>query len=420
MRNRILSSDRLVVLPAVLVLAVVSASPKLGAQDWPQWRGPARDGLAVGQTAPKSWPKELKQAWKVTVGVGHASPVVAGGRVFVFTRVGEDEVLSAVDPATGQTSWEKRYKAPYTMNPAARSHGKGPKSTPLVSGGRVFTFGISGTLSCLDAATGRVVWQKEVAPQFKTTSPLFGVAASPILEGGLVIVHVGGHDDGALTAFDPATGAIRWTLKGDGPAYASPVVAEIGGTRQLVTQTQTRVIGVDPAKGALLWSLPFTTDYDQNTITPLVFGDLVVYSGLDKPLRAVRPVRKGSAWEATPVWESAEVAFYMSTPIAAGGRLFGFSHRKKGQIAALDPQTGRILWVSEGRQGENAALVALGGSVLALNDAGVLVVFDAAASRYAPLATYTVAESATWAHPAPVAGGLLVKDVDTLALYRFE
>jgi outer membrane protein assembly factor BamB len=197
-------------------------------------------------------------------------------------------------------------------------------------------------------------------------------------------------------------------------------VAEIGGGRQLITQTQTRVIGVDPVKGALLWSIPFTTAYDQNAITPLVAGDLVLYSGLDKALKAVRPVRKGSAWEATPVWEAGDSAFYMSTPIAAGGRLFGLSHRRKGQITALDPKTGRILWMSEGRQGENAALVALGGSVLALNDVGVLVVFDAAASGYAPLATYTVAESATWAHPAPVPGGLLVKDVDTLALYKFE
>jgi outer membrane protein assembly factor BamB len=404
---------------AITLFALI-ATTDLVAQDWPQWRGPARDGQALGLTAPKLWPKDLKQGWKVTVGVGHSSPVVAGGRVFVFTRQGDDEVVSAREVATGKPAWERRYAAPYTMNPAAESHGKGPKSTPLVTGGRVFTLGISGILSCLDAATGSIVWQKEFAHQFKTTSPLYGAATSPIIEGGLLIVHVGGHDDGALTAFDPATGAVRWAFKGEGPGYASPVVAEIGGVRQLITQTQTRVVGVDPRKGTLLWSIPFTTDYDQNAVTPLVIGDLVVYSGTDKPLRAARVVRRGSAWEAAPAWEAPEVALYMSSPVAVGERLVGFSQRKKGQLVALEAKTGRVAWVSEGRQGDNASLVALGGSVLALTDPGVLVVFDAAASKYAPLATYTVAQSAVWAHPAPVTGGFLVKDVDSLAFYGLE
>lgn len=420
MRHGLWSSESTFALPAAITLAVLVAASDLRAQDWPQWRGPTRDGQALGLTPPKIWPKDLKRAWRATVGVGHSSPVVAGERTFVFTRVGEDEVVSAFDLATGKPSWERRYAAPYTMNPAATSHGKGPKSTPLVNDGRVFTLGISGILSCLDAATGRIQWQKEFARQFKTTSPLFGAAASPIIEGGLLIVHVGGHDDGALTAFDPATGAVRWALKGEGPGYASPVVAAIGGVRQLITQTQTRIVGVDPVKGGLLWAIPFTTDYDQNAITPLVMGDLVLYSGVDKPLRAVRPVRKGSAWVVTPAWEAADVALYMSSPIAVGGRLFGFSQRKKGQLIALDPKTGRALWMGEGRQGDNAALVALGGSVLALTDAGRLVVFDAAATGYAPLATYTVAESATWAHPAPVRGGFLVKDLDSLTMYRLE
>jgi outer membrane protein assembly factor BamB len=399
---------------------LAASSLVAAAQDWPQWRGPARDGQALGITAPKVWPKDLKRSWRVTVGEGHASPVVVGGRTFVFTRVGNDEVLSALDLATGKAAWERRYPAPYTMNSAALSHGKGPKSTPLVADGRVFTLGISGILSCLDAASGRLVWQKEFASQFKTTSPLYGAATSPILEGGLLIVHLGGHDDGALTAFDPATGAVRWTLKGEGPGYASPVVADLGGVRQLITQTQTRLVGVDPVKGTLLWAVPFTTDYDQNAVTSLVLGDLVLYSGIDKPLRAVRPVRKGASWEATPAWEAAEVALYMSSPVVAGGRVIGFSQRKKGQLVALDPKTGRVAWTSEGRQGENAALVALGGSVLALSDAGQLVVFDPAASGYAPLATYTVAETATWAHPVPVRGGFLVKDANGLTLFRLE
>jgi outer membrane protein assembly factor BamB len=328
--------------------------------------------------------------------------------------------LTAFDVASGKQAWQQRYPAPYAMNSAATSHGKGPKSTPLVSGGRVFTFGISGILSCFTAESGQVVWRKDFAGQFKSTSPLYGTAASPVLEGGLLVVHVGGHDDGALTAFDPATGAVKWALKGDGPGYASPVAADLAGVRQLVTETQNRVVGVDPAKGALLWAIPFTTAYDQNAVTPLVLGDAFVFSGESSPVRAIRPVRKGAAVEAGAAWESAEAAFYLSSPVTVGGRVIGFSHRKKGQFVALDAKTGRSIWTSEGRQGENAALVTLGNAVLALNTEGSLVVFDAAASTYAPLATYDVAESATWAHPALVPGGLLVKDVDTLTLFKLE
>ncbi|HSD28840.1 MAG TPA: PQQ-binding-like beta-propeller repeat protein [Vicinamibacteria bacterium] len=398
----------------LLVAAVASG------QDWPQWRGPARDGQAVGIGAPKSWPKELKRAWNVPVGIGHASPVVAGARVFVFSRVGDKEALSALDLATGKLAWSQSYPAPYSMNSAATSHGMGPKSTPLVSGGRVFTFGISGVLSCFAADTGRVVWRKDFTGAFKTTSPLYGAATSPILEGGLLVVHVGGHDDGALTAFDPATGAVRWALEGDGPGYASPVAADLAGARQLVTETQTRVIGVDPTKGALLWSVPFTTAWDQNAVTPLVLGDTVVFSGENSPVRALRPTRAGAAMEAKVAWDSPEAAFYLSSPVAAGGRLIGFSHKKKGHFVALDAKTGRLAWTSEGRQGDNAALVALGTVVLALTAEGKLVVFDGAAGAYAPLATYDVADSATWAHPAPVRGGFLVKDVDSLALWKLE
>jgi outer membrane protein assembly factor BamB len=420
MTNRRAPESCLASLVAALTFLVVGAAHDLGAQDWPQWRGPARDGQALGLLPPKTWPKELRRAWRVTVGEGHASPIVAHGRVFTLTRKGEDEVVSAVDLATGKAAWERRYAAPYTMNSAATGHGKGPKSTPLVADGRVFTLGISGILTCLEAATGRIVWQKEFARQYKTTSPLYGAATSPILEGGLLIVYVGGHDDGALTAFDPATGAVRWTLKGEGPGYASPVVAEFSGVRQVVTLSQTRLVGVDPVKGSLLWAVPFTTDYDQNAVTPLVIGDLVLYSGVDKPLRAVRPTRKGSAWEAAPAWEAADVALYMSSPIAVGARVVGFSQRKKGQIVAIDPRSGRVIWASEGRQGDNAALVALGESALALTDAGVLTVFDPAARGYVPTATYSVAESATWAHPVPVGSGLLVKDADGLTLFRLE
>jgi outer membrane protein assembly factor BamB len=386
--------------------------------DWPQWRGPARDGRAL--LPPRSgFPAELSRVWKVPVGEGHSSPVVVGGRAYVFARVGEEEVVHALDLPTGRRVWRQSYPAPYEMNPAARGHGKGPKSTPAWANGRLFTFGIGGILSSFDAATGRLSWRKEFASQLGETAPIYGVAQSPVFDRGDLIVHVGGRGRGALTAFDAATGAVRWTWKGDGPGYASPVVADIGGTRQVVTFTETLLVGVSKANGELLWKVPFKTPWDQNAVTPVVTADTVVYGGLDHPVRAIRVVRRGSAWATEPLWENADVGSYMSTPVVDGGRLYGFSNRKRGQLFCLDAASGMTVWLSDGRQGDNAALVAGGGAVFALTTDAELFVVPQTAGTFAPLRRYRVAESPTWAHPVVTSGGVLVKDKETVAYWRF-
>ena len=402
--------------PAVVAFVLLSASAS--AADWPQWRGPARDGRAV--LVPRATlPEALAPVWKVAVGEGHASPVVVGDRVYVFSREGEDEVIRSLEVASGKRTWRASYPAPYTMNPAATGHGKGPKSTPAVAEGYVFTFGIGGILSAFDAATGRLAWRKETGSEHGPSSPLYGAALSPVVDEGRVIVHVGGPGRGALTAFDTATGAVRWAWKGDGPAYASPVVATIGGVRQIVTFTESFLVGVSAESGELLWKIPFTTPWVQNAVTPVVDGDTVVYSGLDHPVRAVRVVRGASGWTTKPRWESAEVAAYMSTPVLDGGRLYGFSHRKRGQLFCLDAATGRVVWLSEGRMGDNAALVAGGGRVFALTTEADLLALPQKGDAFAPARRYRVASSPTWAHPVVTSEGVLVKDRDSLAFLRF-
>jgi outer membrane protein assembly factor BamB len=401
-----------------LLLAASLAGP-LAAQDWPQWRGPGRDGVAA--VPPRSsWPRSLKLAWKTVVGEGHSSPVVAGERAFVFARQGEVEELLSLDLGSGRVVWRQGEPAPYTMNPAAMSHGKGPKSTPAVRDGKVYTLGISGILTCRDAATGRLLWRKEFKGRFRETTPLYGAAQSPLVEGGLVIVHVGGNDDGALTAFDAATGAVKWERKGDGPAYASTAAAEIGGVRQIVAFTQEHLIGVAAATGAPLWTLPFTTEYTQNAVTPVVRGSTVYYSGLGNGVRAAEIVRRGEGFAVEPRWSNGDVSSYMSSPVLDGEVLYGFSHRNKGQVFALDAKSGRTLWTSEGRQGDNASLVVLGDALLVTTTEGELVVARKDAKAFTPLATYTVATSAVWAHLAVVPRGFLVKDEASLALWTLE
>lgn len=402
---------RVAAIPVVLVGLTL-----MGAQ-WSQWRGPARDGRAVRIPDREAWPARLERVWSVPVGLGHSSPVTDGSHVYQHARRGEEEVVLALDLETGATLWSRSRPAPYTMNPAAAGHGPGPKSTPTLAGGRLFTLGITGALSAWDPETGEPLWERRFR-DLDRVDPEFGTAMSPLVAGGRLVVHVGHGSAGALLALDPATGETLWSWTGDGPGYASPVVAEVAGVSQVVTMSETRLVGVDLESGALLWERPFTTPYAQNAVTPVVRGDVVVFSGLDQGVKAVRLVRGEDGWELEPVWETTDVSLYMSSPVAVGGALYGFSHRKRGQFFAADLQNGTVRWTSAGRQGDNAALLGSNRILYALTTDGELVAFRPGAGGFEPLATYTVADTPTWAHPAPLADGFLVKDLETLARWR--
>ena len=399
------------------VLNLIWMAPLASADDWPQWRGPNRDGALAAQSAPASWPERLKPVWKITVGEGHSSPILVGGKIFVFTRQQANEVVASVDPANGKVIWQKSYPASYKVNSAAEWHGPGPKSTPVFAGGKLYTLGISGILTCRDAATGAELWRKDFSKQYRTTAPLFGTAMSPVTDAGMLIAHVGGHDDGALTAFDANSGDVKWRWAGDGPGYASPVIVDLGGTRLVITQTQTNIVGISEARGELLWKIPFTTPYVQNIVTPLMYHDMPIFSGLEKGIMAMRVGTKGGKWFTEKLWQTNDASMYMSSPVLEGNLLFGFSHQKRGQFFCLDAQTGATQWTSDPRQGDNAAVLVAGGKLILLKDDGELIVARASNKGFEPIRRYTVADSPTWAHPLVLSNGVVIKDKTTLAFW---
>lgn len=405
----------------LLIGGCILCVPPAIAQDWPQWRGPARDGAAAGFAEPQAWPEGLSRQWSTSVGEGHSSPVTAGDKVFVHTRQGDSEVVSCLDLPTGTVRWRDSYAAPYIMNPATSAHGKGPKSTPVVSRGRLCTLGIAGILSCYDAESGRLFWRKDFKEQFPKTFPEFGTSMSPVVEGNLLIVHVGSDGGGALMAFELDGGTLRWTwAEGDGPGYASPIIIDLPGGRQLVTQSRTHIIGVAAGDGRPLWSLPYTNRYVVNLITPVRYRDLLIFSGVDSGILAYRIEKKGDVWTPEKVWENREASFYMSSPILDGAFLLGMSYRNKGQFVCLDAETGKMLWAGEGRQGENAALVKAGSNILLLTNDAELRVARMGGGKLEVLWRYKVADSPTWAHPVVTSRGVLVKDAETLSLWAFH
>jgi len=387
-------------------------------EDWSQWRGPHRDGHAVGFKLPASWPDHLQQRWQIEVGLGRSSPVISDGKLYVFTRRDEEEVIACLNPADGKELWHYGYPAPYEVDPAAAAYGKGPNSTPVVAQGRVFTFGISGILSCWNAKTGKLQWQKEFSKLFEKTAPIYGTAMSPVVDEDKCIVHVGGPDKGALMAFDVKTGESLWKCDEDGPGYASPIVVTLDDVRQLVTQSEKSCLGVDLEDGKLLWKIPFQTEYDQNWVTPIVYEGSLIFSGINKGVDRFQVEIQDDEWETDKIWENKEVSLYMSSPIVDAERLFGFSHRQKGQLFALDLTTGKTLWTSEGKLGDNASLVQTGKVLWALTSGGELIVFKASDQQFQQIARYKVAETPTWAHPLIVAGGVLVKDEAKLTLWQ--
>ncbi len=407
------------VLAFALVLFVASGAAltaQTGALDYTQWRGSSRDGSASGFKEPSAWPERLRQRWTAEIGEGYATPIVVGPRVYTLARRNGNEIMMALDAATGKVAWETSYAAPYKMNPATSSHGQGPKATPLFHDGKLFTLGISGIVSAFDATTGRRLWQTAAPP----VDPTFGTATSPLADGNNVIVHVGGHNNGALTAFNRNTGAVVWKWSGDGPGYASPIVATLGGTRQIVTLTQQNIVGVAADTGALLWQRPYKNTYDNSSITPIQYGDGILVSAQEKGIALLRPTKRGDRWNAEVVWETSEAGLYMSNGVIVGDTLYGLSHLNRGQFFALDVKSGKVLWKTNGREAENTAFVKADNVLFMLNDDAELIVARPGRTAFQPLQRYTVAKSATWAQPAVSGNRIFVKDVSSLTLWTLD
>jgi len=403
---------------SVLTVIVVALSCGGISAQWPQWRGPARDGVVAADNVPAAWPAKPALKWTQKVGEGYSTPVVSGGRIFVHSRQDPDEVVTALDLATGKPLWAARYQSAFNKNKYANKMSKGPFSTPLVANGIVYTLGTSAVLSAFDEKTGDVKWRKDWSKEIDTGKMFTGTAMSPIIENGRLIVHIGDDSEGAFFALDPATGAEKWSLPGHGPGYASPVIHRgADGAGHLVTMTDKAVVGVDAQGGKLLWTIPFPDEWNENIVTPVFAGDLVVISGTRKGTYGYRIEPKGGTWTPTEVWHNTDVPMYMSSPVADGPFIYGFSNRRKGQIFCLDATTGTVKWATEGRAGTNAALQIAGPNLIVLTTEGDLLVLKKSPEKYAELHRYTVADSGTWAQPVVLKEGILVRDAQSVSLW---
>ncbi len=392
---------------AGLALSVWDAQAQRAA-DYPQWRGRAGDGSAAGFVAPVKWPQALARRWTIDIGEGYGTPLVVGETVYVFTRRGDEEVMTALDAATGRERWRTGYDAPYSPSQPTAAHGSGPKATPLFLDGTLFTHGISGIVSAFDASSGRRLWHTAEPKE----PPFYSAASSPTGERGLVLVHPGNYEP--LTAFDAKTGAVRWRTGGGG-FFMSPLLVTLDGVRQVVTVSQAGVIGVSLPDGRPLWEYPWDGGGMGGSMPIQFEGTIIVGAG--SGMKAFRPTLRDTAWAVETRWETTDVGVYLSNPVIIGGALFGLSQRNRGQFFALDARTGQVLWLGPPREATNTAVAKAGDLLFLLNDDGQLIVAKGDRAALQPLARYDLSTSETWAQPAISGRRIFVKDVRSLSLW---
>ena len=398
-----------VIVGCVVLIGLTCAN----AQDWPQWRGVNRDGKAIGFKAPATWPKELTQKWKTTVGLGDATPALVGDNLYVFTRQGDDEVTLCLNAADGKELWQNKYAAQAVTGAPGRH--PGPRSSPTVAEGKVVTLGVGGVLSCLDAATGKKLWRKD---EFPKIVPQFFTAMSPIVVDGMCIAHLGGKDNGAIMAFDLTTGEVKWKWAGQGPGYASPVLLTVDGAKQIVTLTEKSVVAVAVADGKLSWEIPFEPKgRAYNASTPIVDGKGVFFAGAGRGTKAVKVEKQGDAFAPTELW-SAELAPQYNSLVLSDGLLYGLS--EKGNLYCLVAQSGKEVWTGSEKFTQFGSIVDASPVLAAMTENAGLIVFKPNAKQYEEVARYKVSETPIYAQPVIAGNRIFVKDKETVTLWSVE
>ena len=407
-----LNQSKTIVLLGISFIMLITSLVK--AQDWPQWRGANRDAKVTGFKAPQEWPKALTQKWKVNVGSGDSTPALVGDKIYVFTRQGADEVLLCLNADDKTELWRDSYSAPAVTGPPS-SH-PGPRSSPTVADGKIFTFGVTGTLSCLDSETHKVLWRKNDYPEAR---PQFYTAMSPLVVDNLCIAYVGKESEGALIAYDIETGEPKWKWIGEGPTYSSPVLMTVDSVRQVVIPSEKDILGISLAEGKKLWSISAPNQrMFYSCPTPVIDGQTIYYTGQGTGSKAVKISKKGDEFTYEELWSNTESGTTFNTPVLKEGFLYGMN--SQGHIFCIDVKTGKTTWTGSETFNRFGSIVDAGQVLFALSSQSELAVFEPNEKEYKQIAKYKVADSEVYAYPIIAGNRIYVKDQNSLILWTID
>jgi outer membrane protein assembly factor BamB len=366
-------------LPLLCLAGAALAASAASAADWPQWLGPARNGTSPETGLLTDWStRKPKVLWKVPGGDGYSTVAVVGDRAYTLVQRDDRELAIALDAATGKELWATPLGSAFK-----NQFGNGPRSTPAIAGGRVYVQSVNGPLVCLNAADGKIVWQQDLLKRFGVKNITWGLSASPLLEGDLVLAIPGAKGAG-VAAFHKLTGELAWKTSDDKAAYASPVAVTIDGKHQLVFFNAAGLLGVSADKGTAIWRMPWTTEFDCNIATPLVIGSrLFVSSGEDVGC-ALLQLRSDSGPDI--VWESkgkkSVMINYWATSVVHDGYLYGMAgeFNKRIDLRCVEAATGKLKWSKE--DFGKAAVTLAEGHLFLTTKTGDLVVVAASPASY--------------------------------------
>lgn len=398
--------------------------------DWPQWRGPSRNGTTQ-TTLP--WPDILPKAtWTAPVGIGYASPIVADGRVYCMDRTAVQpaglERIFALDQASGKLLWE--YKYPSTFVAPDPTAGKGPNATPLYHKGTIFSLGLGGMMTAVDARTGKLKWRHDCAKEYGSAEripgggdanfPICGVSSSALADGDDVIFNVGGAKAGSIAAFRASDGVLQWSVLKEKGSYTSPVFTEMHGQQLLMSFSGKRLAGIDRASRQILWESPYTAMYEQTICNAIPVGNRLIISGEARPTEAVDVMLTNGKYELKSVWKNAEISTYMTNPVTFDDALVGFDMRSRRAVCVAIAN-GATLWTSPRIAKQIINVTVVGKHLVIVSDAGELIIADATRKAWTPLHTYTISESGSlWSMPCFAGNQVFVRDQKTIRCWTLS
>jgi outer membrane protein assembly factor BamB len=377
---------------------------------WTNFRGPRRDGRYEEANISTSWPANgLPVVWKQPVGVGHASFVIADGKAYTIEQRRSQEVVAAYDMNNGRELWTQKWSAEFDD-----STGDGPRATPTWDAGRLYALGATGELRCLDANSGTVIWGKNILSDNQAKNLPWAMAASPLIVDDKVIVLPGGTSGKSVVAYNKNTGAPVWRVLNDTQAYVSPMLVELAGKRQILVVSASRVVGLAPENGALLWDYPWDTDNGINVSQPIPVdrNRFFISSGYGKGAALVEVKGSGNTFTASKVWENTNMKNKFNSSVLYNGYIYGLD---EGILVCLDVNTGERKW-KNGRYGYGQIILA-GSHLIVTSDQGDVALVKATPSEYTEVARFTAVEGQTWNYPAIANGRLLVRNSKEMAAY---
>lgn len=385
----------------------------VAAADWPQWRGPQRDGIAgPGERLMEKIPADVAPAWKISIGPGFSSAVVAGDKIVFVDGDSDQETAHCINAKDGKELWKQPFAAIYTDE-----WGSGTRATPIIDGGRVYAQSCNGEFRCFDLATGKTVWgtsfEKDFGVKFLGSKANEGTASrrgnngSPVIDKDLVFVPVGATDGAAVVAFNKETGKVVWKSGSDEAAYSSLMVADLAGVRQVVVFTAEALCGFQRDNGKPLWRFPIATQAKRHACTPVIIGDNIIVNTFTYGMACYTISKKGNDLGVTESWRNKNTKINLATPVLVGG--FLYTHGPSKNYQCVDASNGNVKWTQAGFGEQVSATVVVGDKLVVVTDFGEMVVIKPSPDRYQELARVQVCGK-TWSHPAFASGKLYVRD----------